>query len=699
MQTKVRLNNTLDTIYQLIPEKNTLPKRRGKRALFGFIGEISRSLFNTATLDDVNLLVKHINSLKKNTNKIMSSIQQHEEHLSSFIKASDERMSNLKDGIQQNHMAITHVHTQLQGSFKTNEQSIISMNHLVTKQIQESQKLHTMLNEIETGFYDLVEGKLSPFLLPESIIHQTINEIQSLLHKKYPGLYLTLKSPSDIYKSSRFIFARQESKVYITVKFPMSPHSKPLSLFRVLSFPVPVNATSDHATQILDLPEYFALTYDHQFYTTFQGNELLPCTKEKHLSCRFNKVLSPQTHKTCIMALFANDKTLVHKHCDFRFHLNHLSAQIVELSKSTILVYQSKLLELNCKNERKMINGCTFCLMSIPCECSVSTPQMYLPPRLAACKNHSDSVTKLHPVNLALLQKIFNSSDLSNITGNSMFTILPDVDVPTFKMYNHSMSAILADDKAQHLSLTKMAEKAKKDAVIFKSLTEPLLYGDLTLDKDWFSTELFLLYGTMATAAISIIGLILMFLKLRKALVMIHVLQTVVNGAKDSAIPYFHYKSQVTTPKPATFFTDLELSWDHGIFTVSLFTFITVLIIVFYFLLKQKSKKATVMLELTCGNTCVIIPIKSLPLCPSHWCVALPSNINNIEIHGKLFPKAYFTWSDFKLINKNTDNEIKIGKSLSLSWYNAIKLRKITKKIYNVFFYWEHNGWLEPISA
>ena len=84
----------------------------------------------------------------------------------------------------------------------------------------------------------------------------------------------------------------------------MSPHSKPLSLFRVLSFPVPVNATSDNATQILDLPEYFALTHDLQFYTTFQGIELLPCTKENHLSCRFNKALSLQTHVPCIMAPF-----------------------------------------------------------------------------------------------------------------------------------------------------------------------------------------------------------------------------------------------------------------------------------------------------------------------------------------------------------------------------------------------------------
>ena len=61
-------------------------------------------------------------------------------------------------------MAITHIHTQLQGSFKTIEQSIISMNQLITKQIQESQKLHTLLNEIEAGFYDLVEGV--PFSSP-----------------------------------------------------------------------------------------------------------------------------------------------------------------------------------------------------------------------------------------------------------------------------------------------------------------------------------------------------------------------------------------------------------------------------------------------------------------------------------------------------------------------------------------------------
>ena len=82
-----------------------------------------------------------------------------------------------------------------------------------------------------------------------------------------------------------------------------------------------------------------------------------------------------------------------------------------------------------------------------------------------------------------------------------------------------------------------------------------------------------------------------MFFKLRKAIIMIQVLQTVVNGAKASAIPSFHYKSQVSTPQPGSFFfTDLDLSWDHGIFTVSFFTLITLILVVLYLFLKQRTK-------------------------------------------------------------------------------------------------------------
>lgn len=86
MNTKFRLNTTLETIMRLVPEKHLLPKSKSKRSLFGIIGQVSRGFFGTATLDDINMLANHINALKRNTKKIMSSIEQHEEHLASYIK-------------------------------------------------------------------------------------------------------------------------------------------------------------------------------------------------------------------------------------------------------------------------------------------------------------------------------------------------------------------------------------------------------------------------------------------------------------------------------------------------------------------------------------------------------------------------------------------------------------------------------------
>ena len=222
----------------------------------------------------------------------------------------------------------------------------------------------------------------------------------------------------------------------------MSPHAKPLSLFNVLSFAVPVNDISNHATQLPELPEFFALTHDLQFYSTFQHVDFSTCTRTKHLVCNFNKALTPATQETCIMALFANNKQLVNQHCKFRVLLNHLSPQTIEVNKSSILVYKSPNLELDYKTGKRMIKGCNFCTLTIPCECGVTTAQLYLPPRLAVCQNHSQSVTTLHPVNLAMLQQFFHSANLQNITGDSMFQILPDVDLPHFKVYNHTLSSV-----------------------------------------------------------------------------------------------------------------------------------------------------------------------------------------------------------------------------------------------------------------
>ena len=108
-----------------------------------------------------------------------------------------------------------------------------------------------------------------------------------------------------------------------------------------------------------------------------------------------------------------------------------------------------------------MITGCAFCLMQIPCLCSVTPTQFYLKPRLTACMNEMSNATKVHQVNLALLQEIFDSSLTEHIYADTIFEKPLNVSTPAFKIYDHEMNQVLADGAKSHLNLQKMADKAK----------------------------------------------------------------------------------------------------------------------------------------------------------------------------------------------------------------------------------------------
>ena len=123
-----------------------------------------------------------------------------------------------------------------------------------------------------------------------------------------------------MYKSKKFLYARYNNSLFITIKLPISAHKYNLKLFDFKSFPS--NNTSPLATQLLDLPSHFAISADQTFYTTLMDSELNRCKREKPLHCFFNKPLTAITIKSCILALFTNSKEKVHAICNFRFRQN-----------------------------------------------------------------------------------------------------------------------------------------------------------------------------------------------------------------------------------------------------------------------------------------------------------------------------------------------------------------------------------------
>lgn len=70
------------------------------------MGQLSETIFGTATMSDVEMLAKHINALTSKTLSLTKAMTQHDEHESSFISAIDKIISNFVKEMKSTHEEI-----------------------------------------------------------------------------------------------------------------------------------------------------------------------------------------------------------------------------------------------------------------------------------------------------------------------------------------------------------------------------------------------------------------------------------------------------------------------------------------------------------------------------------------------------------------------------------------------------------------
>jgi hypothetical protein len=677
-ETESRLNNTLQTLFKLLPESK-IHHSRSKRSLLPFVGTLSKGLFGTATMDDVNVLANHINKLNKVTMDMNKALTQQSEHFSSFVSMSNKRMDNLMTGVKDNMLAIKFVQVKLQSSIQNIEYVIDHLMGILVDQIETCNSLNNAVEEFKLGVFDMLNEKLTPLLLPTSVLESTLSDIESFLSTNYTGFYLNLKSVQDIYAQSKFLAARNGTKLYVTLKIPVSSFEHPLTVFKLTSLPIPINDTSAHATQLLDLQDYFVISADHQYYATMTKYEMLTCQGSDIKYCTSNLALSPVTKMSCALALFANDKSNVKTHCNFRYLQNVITPKIVEISPNVLLLYRTPLLSLQCNHGHRMEKGCNFCIFNMPCRCSVSTNEHYFASRLSMCHHHDD-VTIVHPVNLALLQHFFDESFIEDLSAESTFAKPLNVSVPA-------------------MNLSKMATLAKSDSMIFQSLSEPLLDGTIKIPTYWPDTDSILLIVTMCVTVILAVLLFKTIFKVRAlSIALITLQQTQSVKALPTTLPSFIYTGTSNLENVDTTWDWVtDLSWDHANFVLLVLCLCCVIVLMIKLLCQKQ--KPHLCLELSSSFDCVQLIVTHLPPCPSQYEITPPYDMSMFQIVGSWYkPYLSVSWGKFEIINKMSQKAIPVRSVFPISIIDAIKLKNILAQPFDAYLYKCHGNVVTPLD-
>lgn len=210
-----------------------------------------------------------------------------------------------------------------------------------------------------------------------------------------------------------------------------------------------------------------------------------------NLHCYLHPTLASAELSSCELSLLKNNKNNILLNCDFRVLLNKRKSQITKLFPLKVLVHSTPLVTLNCPSGQRVVTSYTFCIIQVPCLCSLSTQTLTVPAHLGTCQLCTDEVTYLHPVNLALLGHFFESSFLDDFYGDTLYQQAVQVKFPKFHVYSHQFQAILANDHNDHLSLKRMVQSVKNNNIIFKTLTESLLDGQIKIKTNFLMLNSF----------------------------------------------------------------------------------------------------------------------------------------------------------------------------------------------------------------
>ena len=128
-------------------------------------------------------------------------------------------------------------------------------------------KVHVVerqVNKFTNGLKALLWGQLSPDLISEEVMFQTIEDLQERLRRKYNVFHLTETDPLYYYWHSKVHHFRSPdgTKLFIAMSFPLSSLKKTFYLYSVNVHNAPLKQGSEFTSRLRTEVDYFGVTED-----------------------------------------------------------------------------------------------------------------------------------------------------------------------------------------------------------------------------------------------------------------------------------------------------------------------------------------------------------------------------------------------------------------------------------------------------
>ncbi|KAH3738563.1 hypothetical protein DPMN_045201 [Dreissena polymorpha] len=401
-----------------IPELDLTSKlgRHIQNAPLGFIGDLSKSLFGTATQEDVQKIADKVNRLNAAGQGLQNDLVSHERHFESYMSLSSRKMANMERFINRTVVGMMSIQRNLHSFENMTERRINVLEQSkeeIFKMMIGAAEINQYLSDLQAGLDHIAAGNMPYHLIKPADITSVMDRLEDTLKKAGSPLRILQRDPTFYYGSATFLtHIVGDRDIWVTLKVPVGIRTD-MDLYRVLVFGVPFE---NHTILIKNLPANFmadSSTTSRTEEVVFQAidaEDIAQCIGKHHRVC--DLVLNAQpvsTSTACIAAVWMDDQRKVETNCK-RVILPESQRPIARpLANGSFFFVDVK--DFNKTYHGKpttLESGYTFCMVTLPDNCMISTlfATNIVAPSRRTCQNDKDgtNISKIHLTNLHVLK-------------------------------------------------------------------------------------------------------------------------------------------------------------------------------------------------------------------------------------------------------------------------------------------------------
>ena len=456
--------------------------QRPKRAWLDISGIFSK-VFGFGRQKDISSMNKAVQTLEKQFKDQTLAQQTVFKDMTSALDLTRTRLGHLSDRVNRiANYTQKYIKAMLDRHADYLEFSSTRFKEIFTLSLELNQ-IALKVRKFDRGLATLIQGSISPELISFDLAKQVLDEVASHLARERPMDKVAIKSAQEFYQLQDFYIQRQNNTLYLGLHIPIAHQGDRHILYRIDSYPLPLDSTAKQITFIKNPKRFLAESVDRRFYFHPSTEEILSqCTEGHHKVCHYQPPLHDVFRDvSCEYAVFTNSKDISRTTCQYSVSARPIEPKVIPLNSTTYLLLNISEYTLTCKDKSQTKVGCVNCLLILDhsCGCILKYHGITLFPQHSECKNTPTSSKVKYPKNLMVGKLLMDESDLQGIQGDSLDDSPPTLTLPPLKIFETEISKGVATDAQDDLDLQQVLSNLQQDQTSYKNLADKLYHTQI----------------------------------------------------------------------------------------------------------------------------------------------------------------------------------------------------------------------------